>query len=218
MNFDSKTISNFLSDDEITVIENLVLPNSHHSENFNPTPSGETVKSGDYYVFDYYDPKYVEVVKILGAKLKLVFGTSLFFEQIHIFDCVDPYRIHSDVSSGWKKSPFPTVPAWTLIIPLDTVDSHTIVFKEGSNIKEPQEYVKKVIPYSNPTIDSETKEKYFSHIPGDIFNWLTIEDIFKWEKGSLFAAARHKFHTSDNFPANGVANKRALIAWTRVPE
>ena len=218
MNFDSKTISNFLSNDEIAVIENLVLPNSHHSENFNPTPSGETVKSGDYYVFDYYDPKYVEVVKILGAKLKLVFGTSLFFEQIHIFDCVDPYRIHSDVASGWKKSPFPTVPAWTLIIPLDTVDSHTIVFKEGSDIKEPQEYIKKVTPYSDPTIDAETKEKYFSHIPGDIFNWLTIEDIFKWEKGSLFAAARHKFHTSDNFLANGVANKRALIAWTRVPE
>ena len=69
----------------------------------------------------------------------------------------------------------------------------------------------------NPSrIDAATKLKYFSHVPGnDPLDWLTIEDIFKWKKGAMFAADRFKFHTSDNFIANGVASKRALIAWTR---
>ena len=217
MNFDSKIIDNFLSDSEINTIQTMVMQLTPH-ENFNPTPSGEIVKSGDYYVFDYYDPYFSAIKEILAPKFAKHFDQELFFEQIHIFDCVDPYRVHSDVASGWKKSTFPTVPAWTLIIPLDDYDSNTIVFREGSDLKEPHEYTKHVPPYENPTIDAETRARYFSHIPGDLFDWFTIEDIFKWKKGSMFAAARFKFHTSDNFLANGIPGKRALIAWTRVPE
>ena len=217
MQIDTRTVDNFLSSEELATIEEMVMKIAPH-ENFNITPQGSQVKSGDYYVFDYYDPAFQTIKHILDPKLSAEFGPNLFMEQIHIFDCVDPYRIHSDVASGWKKSPEPTVPAWTLIIPLDTYDSHTIVFREGSVIKEPQEYTKEVPPYANPTIDTATRQQYFSHIPGNVFDWLTIEDIFKWKKGSMFAAARFKFHTSDNFLANGIPGKRALIAWTRVPE
>ena len=103
MNFDSKIIHNFLSDTEIDTIQSMVLAVKPH-ENFNPTPSGEIVKSGDYYVFDYYDSHFAKIVDILAPKFQEVFGLDLFFEQIHIFDCVDPYRVHSDVASGWKKS------------------------------------------------------------------------------------------------------------------
>ena len=217
MNFDSKIIDNFLSNNELDIIETRIMQLTPY-ENFNPTHNGETVKSGDYYIFDYYDPDFEEIKQILAPKFAKHFGANLFIEQIHIFDCVDPYRIHSDIASGWKKSAEPTVPAWTFIVPLEDYDSHTIVFKEGSNIKVPEEYTKTIPPYENPTIDAATKEKYFSHISGNVFNWLTIEDIFKWKKGSMFAASRFKFHTSDNFLANGIPGKRALIAWTRVPE
>lgn len=217
MNFDTKTIDNFLSDSELAVIESRVMQITPH-ENFNPTHTGETVKSGDYYVFDYYDPAFEDLKQILEPKFTEHFGADLFIEQIHIFDCVDPYRIHSDIASGWKQSTDPTAPAWTFIVPLDDYDSHTIVFKEGSNIKVPEEYTKTVPPYENPTIDAATKEKYFSHIGGNLFDWLTVEDIFKWKKGTMFAASRFKFHTSDNFLANGITGKRALIAWTRVPK
>ena len=217
MQIDTRTVDNFLSSEELATIEEMVMKIAPH-ENFNITPQGSQVKSGDYYVFDYYDPAFQTIKHILDPKLSAEFGPNLFMEQIHIFDCVDPYRVHSDIASGGKKSPVHTDPAWTLIIPLDTYDSHTIVFQEGSIIKEPQEYTKDVPPYANPTIDAATRQQYFSHIPGNVFDWLTIEDIFKWKKGSMFAAARFKFHTSDNFLANGIPGKRALIAWTRVSE
>jgi hypothetical protein len=97
------------------------------------------------------------------------------------------------------------------------VDSHTIVFNEQDEVKVPEAYFKKTTPFDKHTINQETYQKYFSHVPYDSFRWLSIEDIFKWEKGSLFAASRFKFHTSDNFLANGVKNKRAIIAWTSVP-
>jgi len=215
MHIDTRNIDSFLTDKDIAIIEPMVMNIVPH-ENFNPHPNGGTVKSGDYYIFDYYDPAFTVIKDILDPKLLAVFGQELFMEQIHIFDCVDPYRIHSDVDSGWKKSPYPTDPAWTLIIPLCDVDSHTIVFEEGSNNKNPGDYTKTVPPYNPSRIDAETKQKYFSHVPSnDPLDWLTIEDIFKWKKGAMFAADRFKFHTSDNFPANGVASKRALIAWTR---
>lgn len=130
MHIDTKNIDRFLTDEEIAVIEPMVMSVVPH-ENFNPLPDGGTVKSGDYYTFDYYDPAFDVIKNMLDPKLLAVFGQELFMEQIHIFDCVDPYRIHSDIASGWKKSPYPTDAAWTLIIPLYDVDSHTIVFEEG---------------------------------------------------------------------------------------
>ena len=216
MHIDTRNIDSFLTDEDIAIIEPMVMRVVPH-ENFNPLPDEGTVKSGDYYIFDYYDPAFDVIKDILDPKLFAVFGQELFMEQIHIFDCVDPYRIHSDIASGWKKSPYPTDAAWTLIIPLHDVDSHTIVFEEGSNIKEPAEYTKTIPRYNPSRIDAATRLKYFSHTSHDNpLDWLTIEDIFKWKKGSLFATNRFKFHTSDNFLANGVASKRALIAWTRI--
>jgi len=29
---------------------------------------------------------------------------------------------------------------------------------------------------------------------------------------------RHRFHSSDNFPANGIKEKRALIGWSVMPK
>ena len=215
MKIDTRTVDNFLSSEELATIEEMVMKVVPH-ENFNITPKGGQVKSGDYYVFDYEDPAFQKIKDILDPKLTAEFGPDLFVEQIHIFDCVDPYRVHSDIASGVKKSPWPTDPAWTLIIPLEDFDSHTVVFEEGSNIKDPYDYIKSIPPYEPSRIDHETYRKYFSHIPEHVFDWLTIEDIFKWKKGAMFAADRFKFHTSDNFLGNGLTSKRALIAWTRL--
>ena len=59
-----------------------------------------------------------KIVKdILQPKFEAQFGKDLHIQQIHIFDSVDPYNIHSDVDSGGKFLPG-HVHAWTFIIPL----------------------------------------------------------------------------------------------------
>lgn len=218
MTIDTRTIKNFLDDREIEILENFIMTTTEPWENWNPSDSPEgKVLSGTYHVFDYYDQKNQLVKDILQPKFEKEFGKDLVIQQIHIFDSIDPYKIHSDVDSGGETLSHAPNAAWTFIIPLFDVNSHTIVFKEECEIKEPQYYIERTDPYESHTITYETWKQYFSHTPYDWFRWLTIEDIFKWEKGSLFAASRYKFHTSDNFLANGVESKRAIIAWTSLP-
>lgn len=213
MDINTFTVENFLSESEIDIIEGHVMKSDLIHLNYNPTPSGQQVFSGTYYLFDYYQQQNKIVYDILQPKLEKCFPKNLYVQQIHIFDSVDPYNIHSDVDSAGILSPGHSY-AWTLIIPLFDVNSHTIVFNEGSETKVPQEYIDSNPPFAAPSIDYDTYKKYFTHAPYSYFRWLSIEDIFEWKKGSLFAASRFKFHTSDNFLVNNVKNKRALIAWT----
>jgi len=217
MNINTRTIHNFLSNTEIEEIENFVMSNIDPWENWNPSSKGGDVLSGFYYIFDYYDKKYDIIKNILQPKLDKEFGADLYIQQIHIFDSYDPYNIHSDVDSAGAAVEHAPNPAWTFIIPLFDVNSHTIVFNETSEIKDPQDYIANTPANETHSIDFKTYQKYFSHAPYDYFKWLTIESIFPWTKGALFAASRFKFHTSDNFLANGIKNKRALIAWTSLP-
>ena len=218
MNINTRIVDNFLSNDELDILEKHFLATDDKHDNYNPHgKNGEIVFSGTYYIIRYYEEKNKLVRDILQPKLEKEFGNDLKIQQIHVFDCFDPYNVHSDIDSGGPPLPEAPFPAWTLIIPLFDVDSHTIVFNEGSKIKQPSSYMNDTTPYSSTTIDFETYLKYFSHVPQDNFRWLSIESIFTWKRGSLFAADRYKFHTSDNFLANGVNNKRAIIAWTSLP-
>ena len=218
MNIDSRIIENFLSDDELDMLEKHFLATDDKHENYNPHgKNGEIIFSGTYYIIRYYEEKNKLVRDILQSKLEKEFGPDLKVQQIHVFDCFDPYNVHSDIDSGGPPLPEAPFPAWTLIIPLFDVNSHTITFNEGSKIKQPSFYIQETEPYSTHSIDNQTHQKYFSHIPYDFFQWLTVDKIFPWKRGSLFAADRYKFHTSDNFLANGVSNKRAIIAWTSLP-
>ncbi len=217
MDIDTKIIPQFLSDEELDILENHFLKTEDIHQNYNPGNFGGEVFSGTYYIIRYYEEKNKIVRDILQDKLEQFLHCHLKIQQIHIFDCFDPYNVHSDIDSGGPILPDAPQHAWTLIIPLHDVNSHTVVFKEGSKIKQPIYYFEDAVPYLDMTIDTETYNKYFSHIPEHYFKYLTIESIFSWKRGSLFAADRHKFHTSDNFIANGVKNKRAIIAWTSLP-
>jgi hypothetical protein len=149
-------------------------------------------------------------------------------QQIHILNAISPYTIHSDVVLR-DGVPLPEgyAPAWTFIIPVETVNSNTIVFEETSDedYQQTDSVTKKGIayytsinaPYNPPRIDQATVQKYFSHMPPEFLDYLTIQEVFPWVKGSLFAADRRRFHSSDNFFANGLTYKRAIVAWTAMP-
>ena len=58
MNVDTRTIENFLNDDEVEILEQFIMTSCDPWENWNPgdTPSGQ-VLSGWYYGFDFYNEK-----------------------------------------------------------------------------------------------------------------------------------------------------------------
>ena len=193
MNIDTRIIDNFLSDEELNILEKHFLATDDIYRNYNPHgQNGEEIFSGTYYIIRYYEEKNKLVRDILQPKLEKEFGSKLKIQQIHVFDCFDPYNVHSDVDSGGPVLPDAPYPAWTFIIPLFDVNSHTITFNEGSKIKQPSEYIKETKPFEKSTVDNQTYSKYFSHIPRDYFRWLSVDKIFSWKRGSLFAADRYK--------------------------
>ena len=48
----------------------------------------------------------------------------------------------------------------------------------------------------------------------DILYHLTVDAVFEWKKGSLFAADRFKYHSSCNYINQGVTYKKAIVCWT----
>ena len=145
-----------------------------------------------------------------------VFFPGLRTTNLHILQSFEPYTIHHDFSQ--EPMLVAPNPAWTMIIPLEDYNSHTINFKQ-----QPKDPSNKVVttwienekpPVING-VSAEEEEKYFKDwIPQQYLKYLEIDGVYKWKKNKLYAASRYSFHSSDNFIANGLTEKRAIVMWT----
>jgi len=170
-----------------------------------------------YYTWDFYNKNFFEIKEIFENKIKNFFGLNLLIDHSHILHSIIPYGIHTDYFQR-KKLVKNIEPAYTFIIPLANIETHTIVFNEYSKIKNPYEWKKtnNVKPYEDCQIPSEIRNKLLSHINDDIINYFSIKEIFAWKKGSLLASDRQYFHCSDNYIANNLTYKNAIILWTSI--
>ena len=132
MNFDSRTIPNFLSDQELDTIERIVEQNRTEKNTYYDTThsSGHNAVTCGFFM---WMPQYREIRDILAPRLRKHFGETLQLPTAHILNAYVPYGIHTDVMSGGFDPLGPDDAAWTFIIPLDTYDSSTIVFEQQHN-------------------------------------------------------------------------------------
>lgn len=217
MNFDSRTIPNFLSDQELDTIERIVEQNRTEKNTYYDTThsSGHNAVTFGFFM---WMPQYREIRDILAPRLRKHFGETLQLPTAHILNAYVPYGIHTDVMSGGFDPLGPDDAAWTFIIPLDTYDSSTIVFEQQHNtIKTMDKWIEAVDPVPHD-IDDQFHQQYLTHTDRLDMRYLTPEAVFPWRRGDLFAANRRKFHTSDNFPSRGVECKRAIVIWSTVPK
>ena len=225
---DTRTIKNFLTDDEIAEIENM------HSQgmttllidNLKKPPIEGLDRTANYWHFDFYC-KYSEngrrIQEILLPKLQELFHKDIYIDDCHILESFYPYELHTDSVDNGKDYTMQAgndyTYAWTFIIPLDNYDSNTIIFdQESLDIKGPTRWIEDKNPPVLNAIDEETYIKYLSQAVNPLhYQYLSIEEIFLWKKGSLSATSRGKFHCSDYFLDNGITEKRAIVMWTTVP-
>lgn len=219
--FDNRVIENFLSNDEIeTILSNTTehLTEERCVKGFDQF--GEVTRES-WNIFTYHQD-YKSTHDILVPKLLNEFGKNLVLNSTHILNSYhEPYNIHNDVNSAnyqHDKDNTNLVPAWTFIIPLHTVDSNTITFAQSDEyIKTIGEWIEKRSPPNHGMqIDDDTYDKYLSHTPRWVYDYITLEKIFPWTKGTIYASNRRKFHTSDNYPARGVKKKQAIVMWTSI--
>lgn len=216
MNIDTRTVHNFLTDTEIDELTNLIVKEdkSNIYQDIDPV---DHLHIADTYHFNLYLDEFRRAYEILVPKIHAEFGNNVYIEQCHVLHSYHPYGIHTDTISVRPDYRLGE-PSWTFIIPIEDVNSSTIVFNEKSaDIKTVKDWINthKIKPNSTP-ISDELYEKYFTHCDKLFMKFLTIEDIFLWRKGSLFAASREKFHVSDNYRAHNIDCKKAIIIWTSI--
>ena len=217
MRFPHKIIPNFLDSEELAIVQRDVVDTADPSSIHYDRGTGADHSAIIYPFFDWIE-KHRTVFKILLPRLRLHFNQHIKLDTCHVLDSRVPYGIHTDVDSGGFDPAGDRDAAWTFIIPLEDYNSHTIIFKEGHDrIKTLMDWVQETNPAEHE-IDDEFHQRYLTHVDRRDLRYLTPEAVFPWRRGHLFAADRRCFHVSDNFPANGVVSKRAIIIWSTVPK
>ena len=197
----TKVIDNFLTDEEIDII-NIEIKSA--PEYHNPVVvDGVTERIMEHLNFD--DPKFAKSKAILESKMKATFGDELYVGVYNVLNAFVPYRCHTDGLFNQFGISDTHYGAYTCVIPLDNYDSTTIIFNEYyDKSKLISDYVTDTGAQPKTDITPEIMEKYFTHEHISYLQYMSIETIFPWKKGSLLAASRYKFHTSDDFPSHGV--------------
>lgn len=136
------------------------------------------------------------IEKILDTPINLTVGMMLKEFK--------PWLIHSD----YKKND--TSPSLAILIPLHTeeIDTHTVMFNEHC-VDDFSNFLQK-----NPKIENNACYLYktlMSHETEDRLEHVSLFQSFKWHVGSVIYWDRKLLHSSDNFLAKGITEKRALV-------
>jgi hypothetical protein len=210
-------VDNFFSEDEIdfikSFIDNYPERNTAHSGTEPTKPSNFIERN----ILSFDESlEYEDVNELVHGRIKQKLHPSTVIGSWQILTQFFPYRAHSNAIYGEYKWDENHYAAWTLIIPLDTFDSRTIIFNEYSyKTKLVPEFIENRTPVNK--IDDETYEKYLTLESPDSMKYFSIEDIVKWEKSKGIAISRYKFHADDNFLKYKLPYKQAIIAWTALP-
>lgn len=213
---DTVHIENFLSDEEIDYIENIVGSSGYEPYKYS-TVDGSPLT--EIQSFDLYTDLYFAGVRdILLPKLQKTLSKDLNVNASHILTSFTPYKLHTDGGLEYGIDHVNFYGSWTCVVPFETCNSQTISFNEYfEGEKSLQAWFNEMKPEKKCVIDDETYQKYFTHIPRHFIDYFSIESIFNWKKGDLWAASRYKFHTSSNYLNQNMTSKRGLIMWTTLP-
>ncbi len=219
---DTRVIDQFFTDEEIAIFEEEYRQSLKTCGN-TPFHRDGILQNEIHGIVSQHGPdvdrnifRFEKTLDIISTKIKKEFGDVVIHGR-HILNSYQPYKIHTDGVLGEAGIDENNYGAWTIVIPLETCNSHTVIFNEWYvPTKSLFDYISEDAEKKNG-ISDEIYDKYLSAEYKPYMEYLSLDVIFPWKKGSLMAASRYKFHASDNFPANGLTNKRAIILWTTLP-
>ena len=221
---DTKTIENFLSDDEIAEILAITPSWTNVDKNKLYKKIEGLDRTANYHYFEFYKERGKRVNEIILPKLQNSFHKNIYVDDCHILESYYPYDVHTDGAAtddnGAKIFKEGYDAAWTFIIPLENYNSNTIIFDQNSeDCKVPWQWIKK---YDPPVLDSITNSvynEYLTHaMTREHSRYFSIKEIFPWKKGSISGTSRNNFHCSDYFIGRGIKEKRAIVMWTTLPK
>lgn len=142
--------------------------------------------------------KYVidRIQQQLDLELKLTHG--MYLKEFR------PWGIHTDYCKGDRH------PGMAVLIPLhtDTVNTHTVIFNEECTNDFPSYVATHTKLQHNASALHQT---IMGHQPVEHLEYVSLLAAIPWTVGSVIYWDRHLLHSSDNFLANGVLEKHALV-------
>ena len=160
-----------------------------------------------------------------------------------IQEAIEPWRLHADIRWYADKLPYKVI-----LMPMDVEpmagpvavdawpETHSISFHQRNFLTHNANNVKKTgnddqSAWTRPIDDPQFEDlvpgyhitqaqwqKYFSHMPYDHLEGLTIEGMHRWQPGSLFYWDNNSVHCADNFLADNIRTKRSLMIFSNLKQ
>ena len=139
-------------------------------------------------------------------KIKQVFDQPVIFKEINYQILNLPWDIHSD----WFESDG-SESYYNLLIPLEDVDSRTIIFDQRSNHTNHFYLYKKVNPKIKDPIPQDFWDENLSMCWPEDREYLTLKYACPYQKkGQLVGFKRDYYHSSDSFHLRNVGPKHFI--------
>jgi len=220
----TKNVENFFSIQEIDELNkhllaivqqdnqfkhNIIAPSDYPDLGKNGRYTGKLVADITHWEYDSQP----EIANIITPKLENLLQKKLVVSSSHMLESRIPYLLHTDYKYLGPN------PEYTIMIPLDTYDSLSVVFDQWGVGEEADFEIFKQNYQGEKKLNMDPKfcAERLSHVHPKDLMYLTLHDTFAWKKGSVFAFDRRRFHCGDNFVKKGLAMKKAIIIWTLKP-
>jgi len=154
--------------------------------------------------FHSTDLIYPAIKKIVISKLEGVLDTKLNLTLGTYLKEFKPFGIHTDYVKGDKN------PGLAILVPLnkEPLDTSTVIFNEECTSTF-ADFQKEHTKLQNNA--RHLAQSLMSHEPVNKLEYVSLLAVAHWEPGSVIAWDRRLLHSSDNFLANNVKEKRALV-------
>jgi hypothetical protein len=152
---------------------------------------------------------YPSINKLVLSKLEKYFDVKFKKVEGMLLKEIDPWGIHTD----YNKKDFCVDLA--ILVPLNIfpINTHTVVFNEESTDPFNQFKVYNKQLDINATTLHDT---LCSHESIENLKYVSLNGVYHWLPGSAIYWGGKILHASDNFLANGLKEKRALVLFTTI--
>ena len=215
MTFPLKIVPSAVDQDTLVWLEQSILECSHmvdYKDNEGIWKDAGTVAHIKHWEWD--DPKADKIKQALTNILEPIIGSFVSIKS-HILDSKLPWDVHNDYVIECSQSNL--IPYCVVMIPLQTTPAKTIFFNQGAEYMEFSRYQEENPPIADH-VSQDAWNSMLSHCRIKDRFWLSIDKVYDWNRGDICVWDRRTWHSSDNFKANNLESKRAIILFTSYPE
>jgi len=165
-------------------------------------------------IFHYGDHTNSLFYDLIIKRLPPITTDKIIIDAIYHLQSYYPYHLHSDYS--WMNCNTNEIPFLVIIIPLESVNAHTIVTNQIMTENDFYLYLQNSTGIKKlKTLTDLEYETYLSHCDPVIIPYISIQKTFKWNAGSMLIMGAKQVHSSDNYLLHGLQEKNCITLFCK---